>query len=126
LVVTNQPDPPTQADDELNSGIEGERVGHPGLVNDHQGRRPDPRSPIRQVAVLQGPGEFGERVGADAGLLAEDSSRGGGRGEADHVAGVLGQGRARARMAVVFPAPAGAIVSCSRRPEVHIWRTNAV
>ncbi len=28
-------------------------------------------------------------------------------------------------MAVVFPAPAGAIASCSRAPEVHIWRTSA-
>ena len=27
-------------------------------------------------------------------------------------------------MAVVFPAPAGAIASCSRAPEVHIWRTS--
>jgi hypothetical protein len=28
-------------------------------------------------------------------------------------------------MAVVFPAPAGAIASCTRAPEVHIWRTSA-
>ena len=28
-------------------------------------------------------------------------------------------------MAVVFPAPAGAIASCRRAPEVHIWRTSA-
>ena len=28
-------------------------------------------------------------------------------------------------MAVVFPAPAGAIASCSRAPEVHICRTSA-
>jgi hypothetical protein len=28
-----------------------------------------------------------------------------------------------ARMAVVFPAPAGAIASCSRAPDVHICRT---
>ena len=27
-------------------------------------------------------------------------------------------------MAVVFPAPAGAIASCTRAPEVHIWRTS--
>ena len=33
------------------------------------------------------------------------------------------QARVRARMAVVFPAPAGAIASCSRAPEVHICRT---
>ena len=34
------------------------------------------------------------------------------------------QARVRARMAVVFPAPAGAIASCSRAPEVHICRTS--
>jgi hypothetical protein len=28
--------------------------------------------------------------------------------------------RTRVRMAVVFPAPAGAIASCSRAPEVHM------
>jgi hypothetical protein len=28
-------------------------------------------------------------------------------------------------MAVVFPAPAGAIASCSRAPEVHMERTRA-
>ena len=33
--------------------------------------------------------------------------------------------RARVRMAVVFPAPAGAMASCSRAPEVHIQRTRA-
>ena len=26
---------------------------------------------------------------------------------------------------MVFPAPAGAIASCRRAPEVHIWRTSA-
>ena len=35
------------------------------------------------------------------------------------------QARVRARMAVVFPAPAGAIASCSRAPDVHICRTSA-
>ena len=35
------------------------------------------------------------------------------------------QARVRARIAVVFPAPAGAIASCTRAPEVHIWRTSA-
>jgi hypothetical protein len=34
--------------------------------------------------------------------------------------------RVKARMAVVFPAPAGAIASCKRAPEVHIWRTSDV
>ena len=83
LIITNQPDTATPTDHELDSGVEGQRVGHAGFVNDHQGRRPDPRRPIRQVAVLQRPGELGERVGADAGLLAKDRGRGGGRGKPD-------------------------------------------
>jgi hypothetical protein len=33
--------------------------------------------------------------------------------------------RARVRMTVVFPAPAGAMASCSRVPEVHMERTRA-
>jgi hypothetical protein len=33
--------------------------------------------------------------------------------------------RARVRIAVVFPAPTGAIASCSRAPEVHMERTRA-
>jgi hypothetical protein len=90
LIVTDQPHAPTATDHELDSGVEGQRVGHPGLVNDHQGRRADPRSPIRKVAVLQGPGELGQGVGGDAGLLAQDRGRDGGRGEPDHLAAVLG------------------------------------
>ena len=41
----------------------------------------------------QRPGEFGEGVGADAGLLAEDGGRGSRRGEAEHLAAVLGPGQ---------------------------------
>ena len=33
--------------------------------------------------------------------------------------------RARVRVAVVFPAPAGAMASCSRAPELHMARTRA-
>ena len=93
LIITDQPDTPTATDHELDGGVEGQRVGHAGFVDDHQRRRPDPRSPIRQVAVLQRPGELGQRVGADAGLLAKDRSRGGGRGKPDHLAAVLGPGQ---------------------------------
>jgi hypothetical protein len=32
LIITDQPDTAAAADDELHGGVEGERVGHPGLV----------------------------------------------------------------------------------------------
>ena len=49
-------------------------------------------TPIRKVAVIKGPGEFGQSVGADAGLLGEDRSRGSRWGEADDLAAVFGPG----------------------------------
>ena len=56
----------------------------------------------------------------------EHGGGGSGRGEADAPwPPSCGPGRVRARMAVVFPAPAGAIASCSRAPEVAICRTRA-
>ena len=36
LIITDQPDAAAAADDELDGGVEGEGVGHPGLVDDHQ------------------------------------------------------------------------------------------
>jgi hypothetical protein len=33
LIITDQPDAATAADDELDGGVEGERVRHPGLVH---------------------------------------------------------------------------------------------
>jgi hypothetical protein len=41
--------------------------------------------------VLEGPGELGQGVGTDAGLLSKDG--GGGGGEADDLAAVLGPGQ---------------------------------
>ena len=61
----------------------------------------------------------------DVGLLAEDRGGSGGRGQADDLTAVWVQAEVRACMAVVFPAPAGAIASCSRAPEVHMERTSA-
>jgi hypothetical protein len=90
LIITDQPDTPTTSDHELHGRIEGDCVGHPGFVNDHQSRLPDPSGPFGQVAVVQRPGELGEGVGADAGLLGEDSGRGGRRSEAEHLTAVLG------------------------------------
>ena len=47
LVVADQPDTAAASDDEVDGGVKGEGVGHPGLVDHHQGRRPDPASPAR-------------------------------------------------------------------------------
>ena len=92
LIITNQPDTRPAPDGEPDCGVEGQGVGHAGLVDDHQRRRSDPGRPVRQLAVPQGPGEFGECVGADAGLLAENGGGGRGRGEAEHLAAVFGPG----------------------------------
>src|SRR4029453_11455739 len=46
-----------------------------------------------RVAMVQRPGELGEGVGADAGLLGEDGGRGGRGGKAEHLAAVLGPGQ---------------------------------
>ena len=53
--------------------------------------------------MVQGPGEFGECVGADAGLLGEDGRRGSGRGEAEHLAAVLGPGQGEGTHGGGFP-----------------------
>ena len=74
LIITDQSDTPTTTDGELDGGVEREGVGHAG-VDDHQGRWADHCRPV-EVAVVQGPGEFCESVGADAGLLCEDGGRG--------------------------------------------------
>ena len=70
LIITNQPNTRTAIDGEPDCGVQGQGVGHAGLVDDDQRRRSDPGHPVRQVAVPQGPGELGERVGADPGFLA--------------------------------------------------------
>ena len=36
LIITDQPDTPTTSDHELDGGVEGQSVGHPGFVDDHQ------------------------------------------------------------------------------------------
>ena len=36
LIITDQPNTATAADDELDGGVQGKGVGHPGLVDDHQ------------------------------------------------------------------------------------------
>jgi hypothetical protein len=89
LIITNQPDTRTPIDGELHGRVEGEGVGHAGFIDDDQRRRADRGRPVGQVAVPQRPGEFGEGVGADAGLLAKNSGCGRGRGEAEHLSPIL-------------------------------------
>jgi len=90
LIITDQPDIRTTTNSELHGGVEGEGVGHAGFIDDHQCRRAGRGRPVQQLAMVKGPGEFGEGVGADSGLLAKNSGRGRGRGEADDLARRLG------------------------------------
>jgi hypothetical protein len=60
--------------------------------------------PTQAARHLQRPNQFRERVGADANLLAEDGSRRGRWGEADHVATVLGPGQGEGAHSSVLPA----------------------
>ena len=71
LVVTDQPNTAAASDDEVDGGVKGKGVGHPGLVDHHQGRRPNPPGPVGQVVLVGGPGEFGEGVGVGVDLVAE-------------------------------------------------------
>jgi hypothetical protein len=84
LIITDQSDTCPAVDGEPDCRVEGQRVGHAGLINDDQRRRSHPGRPDRQLTVLEGPGEFGECVGGNAGLLAEDGSGGSGRGSGNH------------------------------------------
>jgi hypothetical protein len=80
LIITDKPDTAAAADDELNGGVQGQGVGHPGLVDDHQRGPADAFRPIRQLTVADGPGEFGQRVGWCTCGVAELRRCGGRRG----------------------------------------------
>ena len=125
LIITDQSDTRTAIDGELDGGVEGEGVGHAGFVDDHQSRRSDRCRPVWQVTVLEGPGEFGECVGADAGLLGEDGGRGSRGGEADHLAAILGPGEGEGAHGGGFASASGGDRQLTRALEVHIWRTSA-
>jgi hypothetical protein len=88
LIIPDQPNTRPSIDGELHGRLEGQGVGHAGLIDDHQCRRADRGRPVRQLTVPQRPGELGEGVGADASLLAKNSGRGRGRGKAEHLAPV--------------------------------------
>jgi hypothetical protein len=125
LIITNQPDTPTSSDGELHGGVEGEGVGHAGFIDDQQRRWADRGRPIGQVAVPQRPGEFGESVGADAGLLAKNSGCRRGRGEADHLAAVLGPGESEGTHGGGLPGASRGDRQLQPGTEVHICRTSA-
>jgi hypothetical protein len=58
LIITDQPNTATAAHNELNGGVQGEGVGHPGFVDDHQAGPADTLRPLGQVMVVEGPGEL--------------------------------------------------------------------
>jgi hypothetical protein len=53
LIITDQAHTRATTDGELDSGVEGERVGHAGFVDDQQGRRTDRCRPARQLTVIK-------------------------------------------------------------------------
>ena len=125
LVVTDQPDTAAPADDELARRRPGRgcRPCRPRR-SPPRCRRPDPRPPSRAVAVCaDGPGEFGEGVGVAPLIWSRSCAAAAAEGASPMtLPPPLVQAVARARRAVVFPAPAGAMASCSRAPEVAIDR----
>ena len=72
LVITDQPNIPAASDNEADRGVKGKGVGHSGLVDHRQGRRPNFPGPVGQVMLIEGPGEFGEGIGDSADLEVSD------------------------------------------------------
>jgi len=89
LIITDQAHTAATTDDELDGGVEGEGVGHPGLVDDHQRRPVDALRPAGQVTMIDGPGQFRQRFGRCTGGIAELCRSGGGRGQAEHLAAAV-------------------------------------
>jgi hypothetical protein len=89
LIITDKPDAAAAADDELDGGVQGEGVGHPGFVDDHQRGSADAFRPIGQVIVVDGPGELSQRFGWCAGGVVELRGCGGGGGQSDHLAAAV-------------------------------------
>jgi hypothetical protein len=86
LIITNQPDTATALHNEVDGGIQGEGVGHPGFVDDHQAGPADAVSPIGQVIMINRPGEFRQRVGWCARGVAELRRCCGRWGQPEHLA----------------------------------------
>jgi hypothetical protein len=53
LIITDQSDTRTAIHGEVDGGVEGDGVGHAGLVDDQQGRRADRCRPVRQLAMVK-------------------------------------------------------------------------
>ena len=53
LIITDLSDTRTATDGELDSGVEGEGVGHAGFVDDQQGGRADRGRPVWQLAMIK-------------------------------------------------------------------------
>jgi hypothetical protein len=46
LIIADQPDTGPAVNGVVDGGVEGQAVGHPGLVDDHQGASVDVRRPV--------------------------------------------------------------------------------
>lgn len=78
LVVADEAHGAAAVEDELDDLVQRESVGHAGLVDDDEARRPDAIGPRGQwTPVVQGVGEEGHRVGVGVDLGAQLGGRGG-------------------------------------------------
>ena len=75
LIVPDQPHAATTLEDELHRSVQGQGVGHPGLVDHHEGGGVDAGHPVGELPGAQGVGELGERVGLGVGLGAHRQSQ---------------------------------------------------
>src|SRR5215212_96996 len=125
LVVSNQPYTAPAVDDVADGCVEGKGVGHARLVDDHQGRRPNARSPVGRCPW---PRDQLNLANVSVGQLICSPRTAAAAAEGARPRTVpppAVHATASARIAVVFPAPAGAKPSCSRAADVAISRTSA-
>jgi len=81
--------------------------------------RVDALCPVGQVIVVDGPGERGQRFGRCAGGVVESRSSAADGAKPTTVPPLSVHACIRLRMAVVFPAPAGAMASCNSVGSAH-------
>jgi hypothetical protein len=125
LIITDQPDAASSLHDEVDCGVEGEGVGHTRFVDDHQHGLGGAGGPVGQVAVINGPAQLRQRVGRRTDALAELGGCCGRGRESEHLAAAVGPRPGKGAQGRGLPAPAGAIASCSRDPDMLIERTKA-
>ena len=89
LIITDQSHTAAAVHDEADRGIQGERVGHPGLVDDHKSGSADALRPIRYVSVVDGPSELRQCLGRRAGGITQLRSRSSGRRKPEYVAAAI-------------------------------------